>query len=940
MENHVKKISQEEIEKFINGYDPMERIVNLTYKYQDDFVTIYYRNENDQKCKTKESFYPFVWATLHACRKLCRGNKTELMQLMRQFNIGCKKLSNVAIDGTVRDEFDDGYMFMFFAKSPMSYSTFLNFFKKADNPVYAKKDKDGNEIYDSKLDEKQYLRVTPQEQFMISTGKRFFKGYDDYNQILRMTFDLETTGLNTKKDRIKQLGIKFNRPFYNHPNGFQRIFNLQGTTKEEKDKSELEIIENFFKIIYTFRPDVVCGHNIENFDNQIMIDACTRLGTSIEEISSKYFDGETFHKEPHETVLKLGGEIEKYHQTVCPGTIITDSLHAVRRAQAIDSNMQRADLKYATKYSGIVKPNRVYTPGDKIDQILSDTTNQYAFNDEDGDWYIYDPINGNPVKTIDDFEDDVTTVTFDEFKKDFLSENVFEPISKEDFFDNNENVDITLYEDYLKDAKTEHDIIVSEENILSEYEKKYPLKTKETKYHEYLQSIKGKQGDAPFKMRTRNVLLDGYEIVTGKYIVERYLLDDIWEGDKVEWKFNSTNFLICKMLPVPYKKCTTMGTAGQWKSLLLAWSYEHNLAVPMFRDKVSFTGGLSRLLRTGKIKKQVKLDYNSLYPSIILTWGIGDTNDLMDSMLHFLEYVLTTREKYKAMKKDAEKRIDKYKAKILNGTATEEEILAFNQAQADFALADGKQAQMKVLGNSFFGSYGAPNVFPWGSTKCAEMITCIGRQNLRLMISHFTKLGYEPVVGDSVTGDTPLFIRWKKNNLIDIKPISEIINEAQIKVDNLGREYDYSEKPYEVLCRSGWVDVDYVYRHKTDKDIYRITKEDGSYVDVTRDHSLFTEDKIEIKPTDIKPETKLETSSYNIEPNIDLSQTHYTPHMIENGAISLALGKVDRVHVWAINFPKDKMKQYYDTFILNYRDDIEYSKTCLAGLKYLKSKIR
>ena len=867
MENHVKKISQEEIENFINGHDPMERIVNLTYKYQDDFVTVYYRNENDQKCKTTESFYPFVWATLHACRKLCHGNKTELMQLMRQFNIGCKKLSNVAIDGTVHDEFDDGYMFMFFAKSPMSYSTFLNFFKKADNPVYAKKDNDGNEIYDSKLDEKQYLCVTPQEQFMISTGKRFFKGYDDYNQILRMTFDLETTGLDTKKDRIKQLGIKFNRPFLNHPNGFQRIFNLQGTTKEEKDKSELEIIENFFKIIYTFRPDVVCGHNIENFDNQMFIDACKRLGTSIEEISSKYFGGETFHKEPRETVLKLGGEIETFHQTVCPGTIITDSLHAVRRAQAIDSNMQRADLKYATKYSGMVKPNRVYTPGDKIDQILSDTTNQYAFNDEDGDWYIYDPNSDNGVKTIDEFED-------------------------------------------------------------------------ESAYNKYLQSIKGKQGDAPFKMRTRNVLLDGYEIVTGKYIVERYLLDDIWEGDKVEWKFNSTNFLICKMLPVPYKKCTTMGTAGQWKALLLAWSYEHNLAVPMFRDKVSFTGGLSRLLRTGKIKKQVKLDYNSLYPSIILTWGIGDTNDLMDSMLHFLEYVLTTREKYKAMKKDAEKRINKYKAKILNGTATEEEILAFNQAQADFALADGKQGQMKVLGNSFFGSYGAPNVFPWGSTKCAEMTTCIGRQSLRLMISHFTKLGYEPVVGDSVTGDTPLFIRWKKNNLIDIKPISEIINEAQIKVDNLGREYDYSEKPYEVLCRSGWVDVDYVYRHKTDKDIYRITKEDGSYVDVTQDHSLFTEDKIEIKPTDIKPETKLETSSYDIEPNIDLSQTRYTPHMIENGAISLALGKVDRVHVWAINFPKDKMKQYYDTFIFNYRDDIEYSKTCLAGLKYLKSKIR
>ena len=853
MENHVKKISQEEIEKFINGHDPMERIVNLTYKYQDDFITIYYRNENDQKCKTTESFYPFVWATLHACRKLCHGNKTELLQLMRQFNIGCKKLSNVAIDGTVRDEFDDGYMFMFFAKSPMSYSTFLNFFKKADNPVYAKKDKDGNEIYDSKLDEKQYLCVTPQEQFMISTGKRFFKGYDDYNQILRMTFDLETTGLDTKKDRIKQLGIKFNRPFHNHPNGFQRIFNLQGTTNEEKDKSELEIIENFFKIIYTFKPDVVCGHNIENFDNQIMIDACTRLGTSIEEISSKYFDGETFHKEPRETVLKLGGEIEKFHQTVCPGTIITDSLHAVRRAQAIDSNMQRADLKYATKYSGMVKPNRVYTPGDKIDQILSDTTNQYAFNDEDGDWYIYDPINGNPVKTIDEFED-------------------------------------------------------------------------ETSYDKYLQSIKGKQGDAPFKMRTRNVLLDGYEIVTGKYIVERYLLDDIWEGDKVEWKFNSTNFLICKMLPVPYKKCTTMGTAGQWKSLLLAWSYEHNLAVPMFKDKVSFSGGLSRLLRTGKIKKQVKLDYNSLYPSIILTWGIGDTNDLMDSMLHFLEYVLTTREKYKAMKKDAEKRINKYKANILNGTATEEEILAFNQAQADFALADGKQAQMKVLGNSFFGSYGAPNVFPWGSTKCAEMTTCIGRQSLRLMISHFTKLGYEPVVGDSVTGDTPLFIKYNDTNLIDIKTISELIDESQIEVDFLGREYDYSKKNYKVLCRSGWCEPSYIYRHKTDKDIYEVSDGD-TMVEVTEDHSLFDDQKKKIKPSEITQDTKLEyynnKSIYSNFNNLDFNECSKIASKY-GFYVSLLNASLENKNMWFTTHRYDKTTSKKEAAIL------KFIEKCLA----------
>jgi hypothetical protein len=90
---------------------------------------------------------------------------------------------------------------------------------------------------------------------------------------------------------------------------------------------------------------------------------------------------------------------------------VTDSLHAVRRAQAIDSNMQRADLKYATEYAGLKKPNRVYTPGEKISEIYNDTVNKYAFNNLDGDWYIYDPNSENGIKNESDFS------THDEYIK-------------------------------------------------------------------------------------------------------------------------------------------------------------------------------------------------------------------------------------------------------------------------------------------------------------------------------------------------------------------------------------------------------------------------------------------------------------------------------------------------------------------------------------------
>lgn len=642
---NTKKISQEDIEKFIEGHDPQERIVNLEYSYRDDFVTVVYRNENDQKCRAKEKFYPFCWATLKACKKLCHGDQEELKRLLHSYKIGVKKLSQTSIEGIVRHEFDDGYLFMFFAKEPMSYNRFLKFFKDCDNPVFSK-DKDADATK-SKSESKQYLIVTPQEQFMIATGKRFFKGYDDYDQVLKMTFDLETTGLNTEKDRINQIGIKFNRPFYKHPNGFEKIFSIIGNTEEEKDECERWAITQMFKIIYTFKPDIVTAHNGENFDWNMIIGACKRLGMPIDESSAPYFNGDFIRKEERESTLKLGGEMETYHATIVPGVIVTDSLHAVRRAQALDSNMLRADLKYVTEYSKMKKPNRVYVPGEKISETWNDKEYEYAFCEENGDWYKYDP-------SLNDT-------------------------------DNGEVYD-------------------------------------------------GKKSFVP----VHGFIREGYELKSGKYVVERYLLDDLWECEKVEHRYNTPNFLICKMLPVPYKKCTTMGTAGQWKALMLAWSYEQGLAIPMFGETKTFTGGLSRLLRTGFVKNVVKLDYNSLYPSIIITWAISDPTDLMMTMLHFLEHVLTQREKYKKLKKVAGKKKENAKTEAEKRKYAEEE--SFN---------DKKQLPLKILGNSFFGSYGAPNVFPFGSLKCAEQTTCTGRMALRLMISHFKNLGYEPIVGDT-----------------------------------------------------------------------------------------------------------------------------------------------------------------------------------------------
>ena len=830
-----QEITMEAVKTFMEGHDPEERIVDITTNYRDPFVKVYYRDEDDNKCVSERPFYPFVWAKKEVCVKMkkfimdnniCGGS---MARMMGKYGIFVKELSTKNNDGQAVESMESGYCFLFYATRPMSYSDFLKFFKEAGHPIYRDR-KDGQEEL-AKNKTKYYLTATPEEQYLISTGKRYFKGYNDYDETLRMIFDLETTGLDTKNDKIEQIGVRFNRPvkYKGKTFTFERVFAVEGETEEERAASEMNAIRNFLLCIAIFKPDIITGHNSENFDWNMLIGACERLGSSMYELAKEYLNGEPIYKSQKENVLKLGGEVEKYRPTIVPHTVITDSLHAVRRAQAIDSNMKKADLKYATKYAKLVKKNRVYVPGDKISTIWNDNEAHYAFNDEDGKWY--------------------------------------------------------------------------------EITDKKPLK-------------------------------DGYEVVTGRYVVERYLLDDLWECDKVELKYNATNFLICKILPLPYQKCTTMGTAGQWKALLMAWSYENGLAIPDAPNTGKFTGGLSRLLKVGYVDNVIKLDYNSLYPSIILTWGIEDEKDLMGTMLKFLEYVLTTREVSKGLKKKAGKVVEKYEKKLAKGQElTPEELAEYQNAQKDYSFNDGKQLQQKVLGNSFFGSYGSNigSLFPWKSIVCAERTTCTGRQSLRLMISHFAKLGYEPIVGDSFTPDTPVFIKYNNNGWIDIKPISELINEQQIKVDEFGREYDYSKKDYKVLCRSGWVEPSYIYRHKTDKDIYEVTDGDAR-IEVTEDHSLFNSKQEKIKPSEINEDTELEYY-------VNLENHLYKDDMIGDEWIGdkakqLADGVIDRVPISILNGWDYEAYWFYTFFMRFQRDDVQYSKTCLAGLQYLKRYIK
>lgn len=666
----MREITSEVVNTFLNGHDPMEHIITIECAYDEDKVSIVYINDKGQKRIKLDDFKPFVWVKNSAAIRLFGGDRKKIMSRLRQYGISVKKLITTEEGkAEVSDRLENGYKYMFYATRRMSNKTFQQFFQEAGVPINERAKKDQpNES------NREFLTATPVEQYMIQTGKRLFKGYNNYDDLTRLTFDLETQGLNPKIHRIEQIGIHTNK-------GYDKIIEIEGKTKAELDAAEMAGIEQAIFILSQIQPDVIAGHNSENFDWDFFMVRYEELGGDFQEMTLRFFK-HPIYKKAKESVLKLGQEVEYYRPTVMWGHIILDSLHAARRAQALDSSMKSSNLKYVTKYLKLKKPNRVYVPGDKITSTWNVQEKVYGFSDTDGDWY---------------------------------------------------------------------------------------------------------------RITDKRPLMDGYELVSGRYIVERYLLDDLWETDKVEEKLNESNFLVGKMLPTTFTRACTMGTAGIWKLIMLAWCYENGLAVPAAAPSKRFTGGLSRLLKTGFVDRIVKLDYNSLYPSIILTWHVSTPIDIMNVMLSFLEYILTQREKYKDLKGAAGDRAKALKKELAAYDGLDELFkrnlkTEIQKWEIEKTGNDKKQLPLKILANSFFGSYGAPNIFPFGDVDAAEKTTCIGRMSLRLMIYHFTQIGYTPIVGDTdgfnfqmptddkfrYTDDNPYIGKGLGRNTIEGKPYTKV----------------------------------------------------------------------------------------------------------------------------------------------------------------------
>lgn len=735
----MSKVSKEEVEAFLHGSNPMEHIVKIECGYDDTKAKVYYRDENGKKQCQLDDFYPFCWAKQDASRRLYNGNRDVLKGEMSRYGITCKGLRTTKDDGTEPERMKNGYRILWYAIRPMTYQQFQRFFEDGGVPL-SSRNKDGSDS-----GERNYVTVAPNEQHMIRTGKRLFKGYEDYDELVRMQWDLETTGLEPQKDTIEQIGIRTNK-------GFEKILTITGNTPEERLESQRKAMIEQYEIMRDIDPDVMSGYNSENFDWNFEIEQWKKYGVDMKDVTGSILR-EGIYKKKRETVLKLGGEMERFYPTVCGSINLTDGLFAVRRAMALDSNIKSATLKNISKDFKIKKKNRVYVPGIAISDIWNDTEEHYAFCEEDGDWYLYNTSHNN--------SNSKTPLTIEYFQKILANDcDVVDP----------DTGDIVLERSYPEGTTPEelYEVYLAENGVTQN----------STEASDFKKGYNEQNGK--FTMYTRSVLYPGYVLKTGRFIVERYLLDDIFETDGVELLFNQSNYQVSKLLPVSYERAATMGTASVWKAILLAWSKEHDTGIPETENVKLEVGGLSRQMLTGWVSESYKFDFNSLYPSIELSFPYFVDVDITDAMRAMLHYMLTTREKYKAEKKKWGKEIEKIKEQLGNVTDVNEiETLKnkLNIAKRNKGSYDKLQMSLKVCCNAWFGSVSS-NIFNWNSSEVGHRITCTGRQMFRLLIIFMTKTicqghddnpddyKYTPLIGDTdgINFAAPKKFRYTEEN--------------------------------------------------------------------------------------------------------------------------------------------------------------------------------
>jgi len=189
------------------------------------------------------------------------------------------------------------------------------------------------------------------EQYLVATGRNYFRDLT-FDQLRRLQFDLETTGLSPERDRIFMISVR-------DPSGIVEILEAHG----RGDVAEAELLRRLVAKIQDADPDVIENHNLHGFDLPFVHRRARSLGVPL---ALGRIGAPGLRRRAARRGMVAEDDAERRVRFVAPGRELIDTIDAVRRYDYTVRTLPSYGLKAVARYLGLAGPDRELIRGDLI----------------------------------------------------------------------------------------------------------------------------------------------------------------------------------------------------------------------------------------------------------------------------------------------------------------------------------------------------------------------------------------------------------------------------------------------------------------------------------------------------------------------------------------------------------------------------------------------
>ncbi len=183
-----------------------------------------------------------------------------------------------------------------------------------------------------------HFSLPAEEQYLVATGRAYFHGLA-FDQLHRLQFDLETTGLDPGQDRIFLVAVR---------DTAGSVTILEAASAD--DKGEADLISRLVASIRSADPDVIENHNLHGFDLPFLERRARKLGVPL--ALGRIGPPGLRHRAARRGAVSED-DVKRRVRFIAPGRELIDTLDAVLRYDFSARDLPGHGLKAVARHFGL-----------------------------------------------------------------------------------------------------------------------------------------------------------------------------------------------------------------------------------------------------------------------------------------------------------------------------------------------------------------------------------------------------------------------------------------------------------------------------------------------------------------------------------------------------------------------------------------------------------